>query len=98
MANTIRARSILWRYWCNQLFSCGEVFKMKSNACIGINKRTTLIFFCFKGHYLIIYPFTQFHFNKGAKYFSFFIGKRLIEIHLGLFGIYFGKEITERKT
>lgn len=55
------------------------------------------MFFCFKGHYLIIYPFTQFHFNKGAKYFGFFIGKRLIEIHIGLFGICFGKEITERK-
>jgi hypothetical protein len=74
-----------------------EKTKMKSNACISINKRTTLMFFCFKGHYLIIYPFTQFHFNKGAKYFSFFIGKRLIEIHIGLFGICFGKEITERK-
>lgn len=72
---------------------------MKSNECIciSINKRTTLMFFCFKGHYLIIYPFTQFLFKKGAKYFSFFKGKRLIEIHLGLFGICFGKEITERK-
>ena len=65
---------------------------MKSNACISINKRTTLMFFCFKGRYLIIYPFTQFHFNKEAKYFSFFRGKRLIEIHLGLFGICLGKE------
>lgn len=50
------------------------------------------MFFSFKGHYLIIYPSSQFRFNKGAKHFSFFIGKRFIEIHLGLFGICFGKE------
>lgn len=70
---------------------------MKNTVSININKRTTLAFLCFKGHYVTLYPFTQFNWNKGAKYFSFFKGTRLIEIHLGLLGICFGKEINERQ-
>ena len=66
-----------------------------SKITYNINKDTTGIVVVIKGHYLLLYPFTQF--KKGAKYFSYFKSSDIIEVHFGLFGIVFGKATSKRK-
>jgi hypothetical protein len=62
-----------------------------------IEKDTTGIVVAVRGHYALIYPYTRFQWNKGAKCFSFYKGKDLIELHLGLFGICLSKSTGVKK-
>ncbi len=71
---------------------------LKGHIChYTIEKDTTGIVVAVKGHYVLIYPYTRFQWNKGAKYFSFYKGKDLIELHLGLFGICLSKSTGVKK-
>ena len=60
-----------------------------SKITYNINKSTTGLVAVIQGHYLLLYPFTQF--KKDAKHFSYFKGSDMIEVHFGLFGVVFGK-------
>jgi len=65
-----------------------------------IEKDTTGIVVALKGHYILIYPYGRFEKwckEQGAKRFSFYRGKDIIELHLGLFGICLGKSTGVKK-
>jgi len=66
-----------------------------SRITYNINKSTTGLVAVIQGHYLLLYPFTQF--ERDAKYFSYFKSSDMIEAHFGLFGVVFGKATSKRK-
>ena len=66
-----------------------------SKITYNINKDTTGLVAVIQGHYFLLYPFTQF--KRDAKYFSYFKGSDMIEVHFGLFGVVFGKATSKRK-